>query len=178
MKNITLNKSLSGVDARLLTTLSERGHDIFTTKMAAEILGQTSLAVRKRLHYLVRRRWLQRLEKGRYLIVPLSAGMAGHHTENELVIASHLVSPSYVSYWTALSYYGYTDQPSRTIYIATTRQKRPVIIHGLTYILTWILTELSRHPSLGAAALLKGGTALKKLYYREWRYSEDLDFTF
>jgi predicted nucleotidyltransferase component of viral defense system len=45
------------------------------------------------------------------------------------------------------------------------------------YILTWILTELSLHPSLGKAAMLKGGTALKKLYYPEWRYSEDLDFT-
>ncbi len=45
------------------------------------------------------------------------------------------------------------------------------------YVLTWILAELSRHPSLGKAALLKGGTALKKLYYPEWRYSEDLDFT-
>jgi predicted nucleotidyltransferase component of viral defense system len=45
------------------------------------------------------------------------------------------------------------------------------------YVLTWILTELSRHPSFGAVAMLKGGTALKKLYYPEWRYSEDLDFT-
>jgi predicted nucleotidyltransferase component of viral defense system len=45
------------------------------------------------------------------------------------------------------------------------------------YVLTWILTELSRHPSLGIEAILKGGTALKKLFYPEWRYSEDLDFT-
>jgi len=45
------------------------------------------------------------------------------------------------------------------------------------YVLTWVLTELSRHPSLGKAAMLKGGTALKKLYFPEWRYSEDLDFT-
>ncbi len=45
------------------------------------------------------------------------------------------------------------------------------------YVLTWILTEVSRHVSLGATAMLKGGTALKKLYYPEWRYSEDLDFT-
>jgi predicted transcriptional regulator of viral defense system len=59
--------------------------------------------------------------------------MEGHHTENELIIASHLISPYYISYWTALSYYSYTDQPSHTIYIATTKQKRPVTIHGLTY---------------------------------------------
>jgi predicted nucleotidyltransferase component of viral defense system len=45
------------------------------------------------------------------------------------------------------------------------------------YVLTWILAELSRHPSLGKATMLKGGTALKKLFYSEWRYSEDLDFT-
>ncbi len=133
MENITINRSLSGTDARLLTTLSERGHQVFTTEMAAEVLGQSSFAVRKRLHHLVQRRWLQRLEKGKYLIVPLSAGMDGHHTENELIIAAHLVSPYYISYWTALSYYGYTDQPSRTIYVATTKQKRPVKIHGLTY---------------------------------------------
>jgi predicted transcriptional regulator of viral defense system len=132
-KNITRPKTLNRVDARLLATLSEKGQDIFTTQMAAEILGQTSLAVRKRLHNLVQRRWLQRLEKGKYLIVPLSAGLEGHYTENELVIASHLVSPYYISYWTALSYYGYTEQPSHTVYIATKKQKKPVIIHGLTY---------------------------------------------
>ncbi len=133
MKNITFNRALSATDSWLLTMLSEKGHDIFTTQMAAQILGQPSFDVRKRLHHLVQRRWLQRLEKGKYLIIPLSAGMEGHHTENELIIASHLVSQYYVSYWTALSYYGYTDQPSRTIYIATTKQKRPVTIHGLTY---------------------------------------------
>ncbi len=45
------------------------------------------------------------------------------------------------------------------------------------YVLTWVLAELSRHSSLGTWAILKGGTALKKLYYNDWRYSEDLDFT-
>ncbi len=133
MKTISLNKSLSHTDAHLLTTLSEAGHDIFTTQLAAEVLGKPSFDVRKQLHHLVKRKWLQRLEKGKYLIVPLSAGMQGRYTENELIIASHLVSPYYISYWTALSFYGYTEQPSRTIYIATTKQKRPVKIHGLTY---------------------------------------------
>ena len=103
MKNITWNRALSGRDAQLLTKLSEKGHDIFTTPMAAKVLGQSAFDVRKRLHYLVQRRWLQRLEKGKYLIVPLSAGMEGRHTENELIIASHLVSQYYISYWTALS---------------------------------------------------------------------------
>jgi len=152
MENISTNRALSALDARLLTTLSERGDDIFTTKMAAEILNQPSFAVRKRLHYLVRRKWLQRLEKGKYLIVPLSAGMEGHHTQNELIIASHLISPYYISYWTALSYYGYTDQPSRTVYIATTKQKRPVNINGLTY----RFVQLQAHKFFGNAQVWIG----------------------
>ena len=45
------------------------------------------------------------------------------------------------------------------------------------YVLTWVLSEIARHPMLGAQAILKGGTAIKKLYFSEWRYSEDLDFT-
>jgi predicted nucleotidyltransferase component of viral defense system len=45
------------------------------------------------------------------------------------------------------------------------------------YILTWALIGLARHPIMGSSAALKGGTALKKLYFTDWRYSEDLDFT-
>jgi predicted nucleotidyltransferase component of viral defense system len=45
------------------------------------------------------------------------------------------------------------------------------------YVLTWVLSEIARHPTLGTQAMLKGGTAIKKLYLPDWRYSEDLDFT-
>lgn len=45
------------------------------------------------------------------------------------------------------------------------------------YVLTWVLSQIARHPTLGTQAVLKGGTAIKKLYLPEWRYSEDLDFT-
>jgi len=45
------------------------------------------------------------------------------------------------------------------------------------YVLTWALIGLARHPTLGTVLALKGGTALKKVYFADWRYSEDLDFT-
>lgn len=132
-KTITQNRTLSKTDARLLATLSERGQEIFTAPAAAQILGQPSDVTRKRLHRLVQRRWLQRLEKGKYLIVPLSAGMEARFTENELVIAAHLVAPYYVGYRTALIYYGWTEQPARTIYIATPKRKAALRLHGLTF---------------------------------------------
>ncbi len=44
------------------------------------------------------------------------------------------------------------------------------------YVLTWILLALADSPLVGLMAF-KGGTALKKIYFPDYRYSEDLDFT-
>jgi predicted nucleotidyltransferase component of viral defense system len=44
------------------------------------------------------------------------------------------------------------------------------------YVLTWLLFGLASSPLAGHLAF-KGGTALKKIYFPDYRYSEDLDFT-
>lgn len=45
------------------------------------------------------------------------------------------------------------------------------------YILTWILFGISMHEILSKILVFKGGTVLKKVYFEDYRYSEDLDFT-
>jgi uncharacterized protein len=45
------------------------------------------------------------------------------------------------------------------------------------YILTWILKGISQHERLSKALVFKGGTVLKKFYFVDYRFSEDLDFT-
>ncbi|MBI4334218.1 MAG: nucleotidyl transferase AbiEii/AbiGii toxin family protein [Chloroflexi bacterium] len=45
------------------------------------------------------------------------------------------------------------------------------------YVLTEALNALSNLPALGRLLVFKGGTALRKVYFADWRYSEDLDFT-
>ncbi|HLD72377.1 MAG TPA: nucleotidyl transferase AbiEii/AbiGii toxin family protein [Candidatus Nanoarchaeia archaeon] len=44
------------------------------------------------------------------------------------------------------------------------------------YALTWILCALSK-TKYKEQFIFKGGTALRKVYFPDWRYSEDLDFT-
>jgi uncharacterized protein len=44
------------------------------------------------------------------------------------------------------------------------------------YILTWVLIALADLP-LRNALVFKGGTAIKKIYIPDYRFSEDLDFT-
>ena len=45
------------------------------------------------------------------------------------------------------------------------------------YILSWILFGISKHDQLSKTIVFKGGTVLKKVYFEDYRYSEDLDFT-
>lgn len=45
------------------------------------------------------------------------------------------------------------------------------------YILSWILNGVSQHPTLSNKLVFKGGTVLKKVYFEDYRFSEDLDFT-
>ncbi len=45
------------------------------------------------------------------------------------------------------------------------------------YILSWILQGVAVHENLAKALVFKGGTVLKKAYFKDYRFSEDLDFT-
>lgn len=45
------------------------------------------------------------------------------------------------------------------------------------YILSWILKGVSEHDQLAKFIVFKGGTVLKKIYFPDYRFSEDLDFT-
>ncbi|VAW18405.1 hypothetical protein MNBD_BACTEROID01-911 [hydrothermal vent metagenome] len=45
------------------------------------------------------------------------------------------------------------------------------------YILSWILQGVAQHEHLSKAIVFKGGTVLKKVYFEDYRFSEDLDFT-
>lgn len=45
------------------------------------------------------------------------------------------------------------------------------------YALSWILRGIAQHEQLSQNLVFKGGTVLKKVYFEDYRFSEDLDFT-
>lgn len=45
------------------------------------------------------------------------------------------------------------------------------------YALSYLLSAISETDGLGNQLVLKGGTALKKLYFKDYRFSEDLDYS-
>ena len=45
------------------------------------------------------------------------------------------------------------------------------------YLLGWLLAGINQHPAVNTSWVFKGGTCLKKCYFENYRFSEDLDFT-
>ncbi|MBM3611310.1 MAG: nucleotidyl transferase AbiEii/AbiGii toxin family protein [Alphaproteobacteria bacterium] len=45
------------------------------------------------------------------------------------------------------------------------------------YVLSWILGAISQDEQLSTSWAFKGGTCLRKCFFKDYRYSEDLDFT-
>src|SRR6266571_7722716 len=45
------------------------------------------------------------------------------------------------------------------------------------YALSYVLAGLAVQPALAETLVFKGGTALKKLFFADYRFSEDLDFS-
>lgn len=114
--------SLSHAESTLLTTLAAEGRSVFATRDAYSIRGRGK-ATRDTLEGLVRKGWLERIAKGKYLIVPLEAGPERIWTESAHVIAAALVSPSMVSNWSALAYWNLTEQVPRVTCVQTTSRK-------------------------------------------------------
>lgn len=148
-------RTLGEIGSNLLTEMSRQGRRIFTFEDAAKFYGSSNSGLRELLSTLVKRRWLQRVEKGKYLILPFEAGGEGEWTEHEFIIASYLIEPYYIGFRSALNYYGYTEQVSRTVFVASTRRKlkSSLEISGVTYRLVY----MSEHKFFGAAKVILDG---------------------
>lgn len=91
------------------------------------------MAAANTLGRLARKGWLQRLERGLYLIIPLEAGPERVWSENSYIIGSQLVSPVAIAYWSALRFRNWTEQLPQVVFIQTTKRKKPVVIQGTQY---------------------------------------------
>jgi predicted transcriptional regulator of viral defense system len=129
--NVTGNvrAGLSRNESLLLSSLSEKDKTIFKLEDVIAELKCSYTYAKVLANNLARKKWVIVLRRGVYLIVPLSAGTKSRYTEHEFVIAAYLVSPYYIAYWSALNFYGFTEQTPFSVFVATTRriQNREVL---------------------------------------------------
>ena len=128
-------KTLGPTSAEVLLRLSEQGKTIFALRDAQAITRESYNATKFLLGELVRKRWLVRLVPGRYLIVPLEAGLEGIPMADRYVIAREVMgsAPYYVSYYSAMELHEMTTQPVNTVFLTVRRQRKSRTIAGVEY---------------------------------------------
>ena len=114
------------------------GPEVIAEYLSAEAGGERETDERDRrraidlIQRLTKKRWLRRLTRNRYLLLPLRSKET-LWSEDPLVVASNIVSPSYVSYGAALSFHGLTDQVMYRIDVATLRRHSPFEFQSVFY---------------------------------------------
>jgi predicted transcriptional regulator of viral defense system len=102
----------------------------FNSRTVADLLGLDKMQTIRLLQRMEGDSLIARIEQGKYVLLGLAPEQA---LSNLLFLGSHLVSPSYVSFWSALHFHGFTEQVPQTVFVATSRQKREVHFRGTVY---------------------------------------------
>ena len=116
-----------------LSMLAKHG-ETFSIDDAYKVTGINRIYLRKLLYRLEKQGAIERIERGKYIIIPLH-GEKGEYTLHEFIIASILINPYAISYWSALNHYGLTEQIPGTVFIQTTawKRKQKMEVLGINY---------------------------------------------
>jgi len=119
-----ISKNLSSDQLRLLKLLDDYALDIFSINDIREKFGNEFDNLNSIIENLVQKDVLSRIEQGKY---------CRHNFRDEIVISQYLVRDGIIGYWTALNKHGLTEQFSNTIFVQTTKLKRPKAVFGVNY---------------------------------------------
>jgi predicted transcriptional regulator of viral defense system len=103
---------------------------VFRARMLGDLLGLSEVQTSQLLKRMEAAGLAARVERGIYVLLGLSPE---HVLSNPLFIGCNLVTPAYVSFWSALHYHGFTEQAPQTTFIATTQRKPGTAFHSLRF---------------------------------------------
>src|SRR5262245_17937304 len=125
----TTPRTLGPAEARVVLSFREQGREIVAAGDVISLLESENTA-RKVIRNLLRKGWLTRLVGGRYLFLPPERGAENIGENNPLAVASAVVDESYIGWWSAASYHGFTTQKPATVFVAVRRQMAGRTIEG------------------------------------------------
>lgn len=103
-------------ERQFINTIKEQNLGIITISDASRLINKSRKYTALYLKRLEKRKVIKRIEKGKYSLqdTPIQ------------VIASNLITPSYISFLSGLYYYHLTTQIPRIMQIATTKSKKRI----------------------------------------------------
>ncbi len=127
-----------------------------TPALTAKTLSMPQLDAAKLLARWAAQGWLQRVQRGLYIPVPLESERTDSAPEDPWVIAAAAFAPCFVSGWSAAEHWGLTEQIFRTLAVSTTRRvrNREPTLGGTTF----RLRTVPRTSFFGLATIWRGRT--------------------
>lgn len=117
--------SISPLESQILQTVSNHNIIVFGVEEIKRLTNWNKHRIHNILQSLEQKKLITRLKRNHYVLTD-------HIPEHIYTIATETITPSYISFWTALSYYGYTEQQLTTIQLVTTQQKKPMNLSSFT----------------------------------------------
>lgn len=108
-----------------------------SVREAASILDMPATKTAKLLAWYAQKGWLSRVYYGVYIPVPLESGTTDIVFEDPLAIPEKLFAPCYIGGWSAVEYWGMTDQIFRSVIVMTQLKpkNRQILIKDTQYLL-------------------------------------------
>jgi predicted transcriptional regulator of viral defense system len=125
----TTLRTLGPAEAKVVLSFREQGRDVVETGDIIGLLASEQTG-RKVIRNLVRKGWLTRLGGGRYMLLPPEWGAETIGENNPLAVASAVVEESYIGWWSAAAFHGFTTQKPATVFVAVKRQTPARTIEG------------------------------------------------
>jgi len=111
----TAYTSISKSEARLLGVIKEKDLAVFSVEEVRSLTGWNDVKIHNTLRTLDKKGAIIRIKRNCYALESIVS-------ERSLEIATEVVKPSYISFWTALSYYGFTEQQVKLVQLVSTKQ--------------------------------------------------------
>lgn len=120
-----------------LALLIRGSKGVITVNEAANILGVTTKQASIILSRFSQNGWLTRIKRGIYITLLIEARDTDAVVEDAWIIANKLFAPCYISGWSALEYWGLTEQIFSTNLVITAKAVRnlSIQIKGLGFLL-------------------------------------------
>ena len=107
---------LSKLESKAFETLGRNNLTVFNTNDLRLLLGISIEKSYNLIKALKKKKAIEAVKSGLYTV----------KGTNELIVGPYLNWPSYLSFWSALSYYGFSDQMPKTIYYASTKYRKRI----------------------------------------------------
>ena len=126
-------RNLSKDEVYLISRAEFEKQKLITTRFVQKLFPDKNKASRI-LVFLTQKGRLIRIEKGKYILVPLKAPNQ-QWMPNEFMVADLWMgaAPYYIGYFTMYNYWGFTEQIPRTIFVLNTLKSCKKEISGIRY---------------------------------------------